>query len=190
MCLIKIKIGKNKSTLLAKTIFGKFETLNQIDEVNDHYKIIKYFFPNFDDNFNYENFDVFPFFNNNFRINGIGENIKIIFNDINHNIKAVYDERDFNAHNLIFNDFLKTFENKIPYGIFYIYEIESILYLITTTHNNRIALINKSKTLDDLFNEHLFGKNLFNFQPLSEQGIKYIYYNDKITGVVNGIGKI
>jgi hypothetical protein len=47
MCLIKIKIGKNKSTLLAKTIFGKFETLNQIDEVNDHYKIIKHFFSKF-----------------------------------------------------------------------------------------------------------------------------------------------
>jgi hypothetical protein len=190
MCLIKIKIGKNKSTLLAKTIFGKYETLNQINEVNDHYKIIKHFFPNIDDNFKYDNFDVFPFFNNNFRINGIGENIKIICNDINHKIKTIYDERDLNAHNLIFNDFLKIFKNQIPYGIFYIYEIESILYLITTTHNNRIALINKSKTLDDLFNEHLFGKNLFNFQPLSEQGIKYIYYNDKITGVVNGIGKI
>ncbi len=190
MCLIKIKIGKNKSTLLAKTIFGKYETLNQINEVNDHYKIIKHFFPNTDDNFKYDNFDVFPFFNNNFRINGIGENIKIICNDINHKIKTIYDERDLNAHNLIFNDFLKVFKNKIPYGIFYIYEIESILYLITTTHNNRIALINKSKTLDDLFNEHLFGKNLFNFQPLSEQGIKYIYYNNKITGVVNGIGKI
>ena len=157
----------------------------QINEVNDHYKIIKQFFPNIDDNFKYDNFDVFPFFNNNFRINGIGENIKIICDDINHKIKTIYDERDLNAHNLIFNDFLKIFKNKIPYGIFYIYEIESILYLITTTHNNRIALINKSKTLDDLFNEHLFGKNLFNFQPLSEQGIKYIYYNDKITGVVN-----
>lgn len=190
MGLIRIQFNKNNTKLLVKSIFGKFEILNQINEVNDHYKIVKEFFPNFNDEIEYNNFDVFPFFNNNFKLNGIGKDIKIICNDINDDNKYEFTDDDLKAQSLIYNDFLKLFNDKIHYGIFFIYEINFILYMITTTYDNKIVIINKSNTLNKLFNKDVKRKNLFNFQPLSEQGIKYMYYNDKITGVVNGIGKI
>lgn len=191
MSLIRIQFNKNNTNLLAKSIFGKFEILNQVNEVNDHYKIVKEFFPNFNDEIKYNNFDVFPFFNNNFKLNGIGKDIKIICNDINDDDdKYEFTNDDLKAKNLIYNDFLNVFNNKIPYGIFFIYEINFILYMITTTYDNKIVIINKSNSLNKLFNEDVKEKNIFNFHPLSEQGIKYMYYNDEITGVVNGIGKI
>jgi hypothetical protein len=190
MGLIQIQFDKNKTKLLSKSIFGKNKILNQINEVNNHYEIVKKFFPLFNENIKYDNFNVFPYFNNNFKLNGIGKNIKIICNDINDNDKCDFNNNDLHSQKLIYNDFLNLFNNNIPYGIFFIYEINYILYMIATTYNNKIVIINKSNSLEKLFNENVKGKNIFNFQPLSEQGIKYMYYNDEITGVVNGIGKI
>ena len=191
MCLIMIQFNKNDTRLLANSIFGNFEILNKIDEVDNHYKIVKSFFPNFDENYQYNNFEVFPYFNNNFKLNGSNKNIKIIYDsEKKYNNEIKINEDDKKSQKLIYNDFLKLFKNNIPYGIFFIYEVKNILYMITTTYDNNIVIINKSNTLDNLFNKKLYGRNIFNFQPLSEQGIKFIYYNDKITGVVNGIGKI
>ncbi len=189
---IQIFLNKNKTVLIAESIFKNFKILNKINSIN-HYKIVKKFFPNFDEEFEYNNFLIFPYFNSDIKISGIGKNIKIHGNDIIFNFKntkKINNKNDEINKKLIYNDFLKLFKNEIPYGIFYIYEIESILYLITTTNKNNIEIINKANKLDDLFSRKILNKNIFNFQPLSEQGIKYIYYDNNITGVVNGIGTI
>lgn len=62
--------------------------------------------------------------------------------------------------------------------------------MITTTYNNNIEIISSANTLSQLFVAQPQKLSIFNFQPLSEQGTKYIYYNDEITGVEYGIGKI
>ena len=62
--------------------------------------------------------------------------------------------------------------------------------MITTTYDDRIIIISKAKRLENLFNGKPLGKSVFDFQPLSEQGVKYIYYYDKIVGVLYGIKKI
>ena len=94
------------------------------------------------------------------------------------------------VYELILNDFKNIFNNNIPYGIYFIYHIRDIYYLITTTDNNDVIILKKSIDLEGLFSEQVINKNLMDFYPLSEQSIKYIYYNNEITGVVYGIGKI
>lgn len=189
---IQIFFNKNKTKLLVESIFKKFEVLNEVQSIN-HYRIVKKFFPNFNENFEYSNFLVFPYFNTDIKISGIGKNIRIHGNDIIFNFKNIQkcrNEEDIINKKLIYNDLLKLFDNNIPYGIFYIYEINSILYLIATTNKNDIIIINKAFELNKLFSKNVLNKNIFNFQPLNEQGIKFIYYDNKITGVVNGIGTI
>lgn len=41
MRFIKIKFNDTNTQLIANSIFGTTEVLNQIDEVQDHYKILK-----------------------------------------------------------------------------------------------------------------------------------------------------
>lgn len=188
--MIAITTNSNEIFLTAKSIFGNFEILNKMNLTKSHYEIVKTFFPNFNDEIEYLNFDVFPCFENNFKLTGIGKTIKINYNQSFNKVKINVNNDDINAYTLIFNDFLKLFNKNIPYGIFYIYEINQVLYLIATTYDNKIVILNKSNNLETLFNKKIVGKNIFNFQPLSEQGIKYIYYNNEITGVVHGIGKI
>lgn len=190
---MKVKIEKelNKTTIYIKSIFNKFEILNQINSIDD-YEITKAFFPGFNEDFNYDNFIVFPYYDENIRINGCGKNIKLIFKTIEEFdlVAAPINQIDYNNQQLILNDLLKLYNSNIPYGIYYIYEFNSILYLIATTYNNQIIILNKADSLNKLFNQSVKNQNIFNFHPLSLQGVKYIYNNDKITGVVNGIGTI
>ncbi len=74
--------------------------------------------------------------------------------------------------------------------MFFIYEYKHILYMTATTYDNRVIIISKSNTLENLFNGKPIGKSVFDFQPLSEQGVRYIYYYDKIVGVLYGIGEV
>ncbi len=62
--------------------------------------------------------------------------------------------------------------------------------MITATYDNRIIIISKAKKLENLFNGKPIGKSVFDFQPLSEQGVKYIYYYDEIVGVLYGVGEV
>ena len=47
--------------------------------------------------------------------------------------------------------------------------------MIATTGDNKTIVISKSKTIEDIFNGKPLEKSVFNFHPLSEQGVKYIY---------------
>lgn len=47
MRFIRIQFNETNTQLITSTIFGTTEVLNQIDEVQDHYKILKCFLPNF-----------------------------------------------------------------------------------------------------------------------------------------------
>lgn len=67
--MITITTNSNEIFLTAQSIFGNFEILNKMNLTKSHYEIVKTFFPNFNDETEYINFDVFPYFENNFKIN-------------------------------------------------------------------------------------------------------------------------
>lgn len=77
---MRIQFNKTNTQLITSTIFGTTEVLNQIDEVQDHYKILKCFLPNFNEYYAYRYFNPFPYFNCNFRIKGQGKTVKIVPN--------------------------------------------------------------------------------------------------------------
>lgn len=191
MRFIKIKFNEANTQLIANSIFGTTEVLNQTDEVNNHYKIVKHFLPGFNKNVKYRGFNPFPYFNCNFRLKGHGRAIKIIENK--QEIIDDYTEitpDDIQAEKLISADYSKIFKHQIPYGMFFIYKHKDVFYMIATTGDNRTIVISKSKTIEDIFNGKPLEKSVFNFHPLSEQGVKYIYYDNKIVGVLYGIRKI
>ena len=47
MRFIRMQFNETNTQLITSTIFGTTEVLNQIDEVQDHYKILKCFLLNF-----------------------------------------------------------------------------------------------------------------------------------------------
>lgn len=77
-----MQFNETNTQLITSTIFGTTEVLNQIDEVQDHYKILKCFLPNFNEYYAYRYFNPFPYFNCNFRIKGQGKTIKIVPNKL------------------------------------------------------------------------------------------------------------
>lgn len=191
MRFIRIQFNKTNTQLITQSIFGTIEVLNQIDEVQDHYKILKCFLPNFNEYYAYRYFNPFPYFNCNFRIKGQGKTVKIVPNkDIIVNNIVNITKNDLEAKEIIPNDYIKSFKGNVFYSLFFIYEYKHVLYMITATYDNRIIIISKAKKLENLFNGKPLGKSVFDFQPLSEQGVKYIYYYDKIVGVLYGIGEV
>lgn len=67
---IKIQIieSENRSYLIAESIYGYDTILQQVNSVN-HYEIIKLFFPAFNEEYQYNLFEVFPYFNSDIKIN-------------------------------------------------------------------------------------------------------------------------
>ena len=123
---MKIKLLKianeNKSYLIAESIFNQDIILQEIESIND-YEIIKKCFPLFDETVLYELFEVFPYFNSDIKITGIGKEIKLLGIDVRNISILQLNKVEVNdsIHELIQADFLHLFKNNIPY--------RNILYL-------------------------------------------------------------
>lgn len=68
--MFKILLNKNNAKLIAKSIFNEYEIIAETN-FNIHLDIVAAFFPKFNNDILYQDFNIFPYSNTDIKLNGL-----------------------------------------------------------------------------------------------------------------------